>query len=202
MNPIDLLLDYAEDNIQITKILEALTCTSANDYINFECFETLGDVFLKFVYCDYLIHNYEDADEGDLNNLKSEFTSNLMLWKLGSTAFDIEEFIIKDELEYCPIENNIRKRGLDEQFMTTNLFIPNLLAKQSDSYRPTLMASKQIADTIEALIGMFLLNTGFVPAKNFIQKLGIKITTSNKCKYPFVNSIDKDLSYYQEKLRE
>ena len=75
--------------------------------------------------------------------------------------------------------------------MKTNLILPNQLPKTPTTYKPTTIASKQIADTIEALIGMFLLNTGFIPAKDFIQKLGINITTVNKINYPIITSVSQ-----------
>ena len=141
-NAINNLKDYSNNRLQLTKILEALTCSSANDFINFECFETLGDVFLKFVYCEYLLHNYENADEGDLNNLKSEFTSNLVLWKLGTSSFDIEEFIVKSDLDYCLWRS---EEVVDEEILNSDLANRLVLARGGRDELPKIrMVPKRV----------------------------------------------------------
>lgn len=64
-------------------ILQALTMSNANDGINLERLETIGDSFLKYAITTYLYCKYEDVHEGKLSHLRSKQVSNLNLYRLG-----------------------------------------------------------------------------------------------------------------------
>lgn len=64
-------------------ILQALTMSNANDGINLERLETIGDSFLKYAITDYLYTKYENIHEGKLSHLRSKQVSNLNLYRLG-----------------------------------------------------------------------------------------------------------------------
>lgn len=64
-------------------ILQALTMSNANDGINLERLETIGDSFLKFAITTYLYCTYENVHEGKLSHLRSKYVSNLNLYRLG-----------------------------------------------------------------------------------------------------------------------
>lgn len=64
-------------------ILQALTMSNANDGINLERLETIGDSFLKYAITTYLYCTYEDVHEGKLSHLRSRQVSNLNLYRLG-----------------------------------------------------------------------------------------------------------------------
>lgn len=64
-------------------ILQALTMSNANDGINLERLETIGDSFLKYAITDYLYSKYEYTHEGKLSHLRSKQVSNLNLYRLG-----------------------------------------------------------------------------------------------------------------------
>lgn len=64
-------------------ILQALTMSNANDGINLERLETIGDSFLKYAITTYLYCTYEDVHEGKLSHLRSKQVSNLNLYRLG-----------------------------------------------------------------------------------------------------------------------
>lgn len=64
-------------------ILQALTMSNANDGINLERLETIGDSFLKFAITTYLYCTYADIHEGKLSHLRSKYVSNLNLYRLG-----------------------------------------------------------------------------------------------------------------------
>lgn len=53
-------------------ILQALTMSNANDGINLERLETIGDSFLKYAITTYLYCVYEDVHEGKLSHLRSK----------------------------------------------------------------------------------------------------------------------------------
>lgn len=64
-------------------ILQALTMSNANDGINLERLETIGDSFLKYAITTYLYLTYENVHEGKLSHLRSKQVSNLNLYRLG-----------------------------------------------------------------------------------------------------------------------
>ncbi|RZF36221.1 hypothetical protein LSTR_LSTR008547 [Laodelphax striatellus] len=64
-------------------LLQALTMSNANDGINLERLETIGDSFLKFAITTYLYCMYETVHEGKLSHLQGRQVSNLNLYRLG-----------------------------------------------------------------------------------------------------------------------
>ncbi|XP_059612256.1 endoribonuclease Dcr-1 [Phlebotomus argentipes] len=104
-------------------ILQALTMSNANDGINLERLETIGDSFLKYAITTYLYCTYEDVHEGKLSHLRSKQVSNLNLYRLGrrkmlgesmiSTKFEPHDnwlppcYYIPKELEKALIEARI-----------------------------------------------------------------------------------------------
>ncbi|XP_018328603.1 endoribonuclease Dcr-1 isoform X2 [Agrilus planipennis] len=66
-------------------LLQALTMSNANDGINLERLETIGDSFLKYAITNYLYSKYENVHEGKLSHLRSKQVSNLNLYRLGKS---------------------------------------------------------------------------------------------------------------------
>ncbi|EYC01886.1 hypothetical protein Y032_0103g3522 [Ancylostoma ceylanicum] len=64
-------------------LLTALTTSNANDGINLERLETIGDSFLKYSVTDYLYHSHPDQHEGKLSFARSKEVSNCNLYRLG-----------------------------------------------------------------------------------------------------------------------
>ena len=101
-------------------LLQALTMSNANDGINLERLETIGDSFLKYAITNYLYSKYENVHEGKLSHLRSKQVSNLNLYKLGrrkclgeymiATKFDPHDnwlppcFYVPKELEEALID--------------------------------------------------------------------------------------------------
>lgn len=56
-------------------LLQALTMSNANDGINLERLETIGDSFLKYAITVYLYCTYENIHEGKLSHLRSKQVS-------------------------------------------------------------------------------------------------------------------------------
>ncbi|TPP57973.1 Endoribonuclease Dcr-1, partial [Fasciola gigantica] len=56
-------------------VLQALTMSSSNDFINLERMETIGDSFLKFVVTVHLYLCHPTAHEGKLSHLRSRIVS-------------------------------------------------------------------------------------------------------------------------------
>ena len=110
-------------------ILQALTMSNANDGINLERLETIGDSFLKYAITDYLYTKYENVHEGKLSHLRSKQVSNLNLYRLGkqknlgecmiATKFDPHDnwlppcFYVPKELEEALVDDNFPTNNLD-----------------------------------------------------------------------------------------
>lgn len=60
-------------------ILQALTMSNANDGINLERLETIGDSFLKYAITTYLYCTYDNIHEGKLSHLRSKQVSRIKL---------------------------------------------------------------------------------------------------------------------------
>lgn len=112
-------------------ILQALTMSNANDGINLERLETIGDSFLKYAITTYLYCTYENVNEGKLSYLRSKQVSNLNLYRLGrrkvlgesmiATKFEPHDnwlppcYFVPKELEQALIDAKVKKK----------LFFPN-----------------------------------------------------------------------------
>ena len=64
-------------------ILQALTMSNANDGVNLERLETIGDSYLKYAITNYLYCTFVQKHEGKLSYLRSKQVSNLNLYRLG-----------------------------------------------------------------------------------------------------------------------
>lgn len=104
-------------------LLQALTMSNANDGINLERLETIGDSFLKYAITAYLYCTHDNVHEGKLSHLRSKQVSNLNLYRLGklkmfgermiSTKFDPHDnwlppcYFIPHKLEKALIDASI-----------------------------------------------------------------------------------------------
>ncbi|XP_056646344.1 endoribonuclease Dcr-1 [Diorhabda sublineata] len=79
-------------------LLQALTMSNANDGINLERLETIGDSFLKYAITNYLYSKYENVHEGKLSHLRSKQVSNLNLYRLGRRKC-LGEFMIATKFD-------------------------------------------------------------------------------------------------------
>jgi endoribonuclease Dicer len=105
-------------------LLQALTMSNANDGINLERLETIGDSFLKYAITTYLYCTYENVNEGKLSYLRSKQVSNLNLYRLGkkkilgesmiATKFEPQDnwlppcYFVPKELEQALIDAKVR----------------------------------------------------------------------------------------------
>ncbi|XP_060537444.1 endoribonuclease Dcr-1 [Cylas formicarius] len=79
-------------------LLQALTMSNANDGINLERQETVGDSFLKYAITTYLYKTYENIHEGKLSHLRSKHVSNLNLYKLGKLK-NLAEYMVATKFD-------------------------------------------------------------------------------------------------------
>ncbi|GIY09706.1 endoribonuclease Dcr-1 [Caerostris extrusa] len=104
-------------------ILQALTMSNANDGINLERLETVGDSFLKYAITVYLFCMYPNIHEGKLSYLRSKQISNFNLYKLGKRK-GLGELMVASKFEpydnWLP-PNYIVPKGLEEALIESGI---------------------------------------------------------------------------------
>ncbi len=138
-------------------LLKALTLLNANDGFNLERLETIGDSFLKFATTAYLFYKCPKLDEGRLTDLRSVQNCNKNLFHIGLNK-GIEGLIVATKFE-----------------PKLNWLAPNYKTDQQNQRCQQSVSDKSIADSIEALIGAYLLSGGNESAIRFMQWLGLKV---------------------------
>lgn len=68
---------------ELRELFEAICTAKANDVVNLERYETLGDSFLKLIVSLYVYLKYPEYDEGKATILKSKLVSNKNLYYHG-----------------------------------------------------------------------------------------------------------------------
>ncbi|XP_011315268.1 endoribonuclease Dcr-1 [Fopius arisanus] len=140
-------------------ILQALTMSNANDGINLERLETIGDSFLKYAITTYLYCTYPVIHEGKLSHLRSKQVSNLNLYRLGRRKM-LGESMIATKFE--PHDNWLPPcyyvpRELEQVFIESG--VPSSLWNQVQdlhSLQPTIDISEmtQLIRDTEYKLGM------------------------------------------------
>ncbi|XP_073966397.1 endoribonuclease Dcr-1 [Choristoneura fumiferana] len=165
-------------------ILQALTMSNANDGINLERLETIGDSFLKFAITAYLYCAHPTVHEGKLSHMRSKQVSNLNLYRLGvrkrlgarmiASKFEPHDNWLPPAhrappAAHAPVDSEEAYNSPDPPPANTGCFIPyNLITQHS-------IPDKSIADCVEALIGAYLLECGPRGALLFMAWLGIRV---------------------------
>ncbi|KAK8970240.1 hypothetical protein KSP40_PGU017130 [Platanthera guangdongensis] len=155
------------------KMLEAITTRKCQEKFSLESFETVGDSFLKYVTTRYLFKTYQHYHQGLLTARRERMISNSILCRLGRSrqitgfirteAHEPKEWIIPGE--------NYNSTG---DHMPFTKALPNIY-----STGKRFIKTKVIADSVEALIGTYLISAGEVQALSFLKWLGLDI---NDCK--------------------
>ena len=168
-------------------LLQALTLSNASDGFDLERLETIGDSFLKQAITVYLFFTYPNIHEGKLSYLRSKQVSNYNLYKLGRRK-GLHELIVANKFE--PLETwlpphydsvvSLKKCISDSSNSSTVMFLSKLCGSKSqqqpsattaattnttttptfDKYKEHLVSDKSIADSVEAIIGAYLLHSG------------------------------------------
>ncbi|XP_041984261.1 endoribonuclease Dcr-1 [Aricia agestis] len=174
-------------------ILQALTMSNANDGINLERLETIGDSFLKFAITAYLYCAHPAVHEGKLSHMRSKQVSNLNLYRLGRNK-RLGARMIASKFEphdnwlppchrppptlHATSDPKDSAAIADAPHDSTGCFIPyNLITQHS-------IPDKSIADCVEALIGAYLLECGPRGALLFMSWLGIRVLPQHLLQLP------------------
>lgn len=154
---------------EITSLLTASTTKNAHDGFNMERLETMGDSFLKMISCIYLFLEYASYHEGRLSYLKDQQVSNRNLYQLAKVK-DIPSYISDHVLE--PTEPRFMPPGFRAKVRSSTGVDPvdgGLCPRTMQAVR-----DKSVADVVEALIGLILLETNARGAQQFMEFMGLK----------------------------
>ena len=175
-------------------VLQALTTTHSKDVFNLERLEMLGDTFLKLAVSLHLYCTYREKGEGKLTQRKIRQISNLALFRAakktslsgfqqstelardvwcptgcqkssaesGVTAMEVVEVMYSSE----PPEKEVDDAGNEED---------QGLGSRRDKAKTQEIADKSVADSMEALIGAYLICCGYTGALRFMKFLGLKV---------------------------
>ena len=173
-------------------LLQALTPKSANDAINLERLELLGDSLLKIASSVSLLNARPDAHEKKLSSSRTRRVSNLKLYVQAKRKDFCGRICSNDILTGSESDSALdRMRYLPSGYVlkpdcSTNQ-LPNILRSENIDtikseeikYLYHRFSDKMAADCMEALIGACTVAGGVEGGLKFIDCLSIGITLSN-----------------------
>ena len=199
-------------------VLKALTTTHSGDAFDMERLEMLGDAFLKLAVSLHLFWTYQDKDEGKLTRRRENQISNLALLRaaLKKSLAGYQQCILLAHDNWCPTGWQISEippeaitgsgdkpieivndtSGAADEEMEVDVASGGgsvgADVKATD-YNTQVIADKSVADSIEALIGAYLISCGYLGALRFMKFLGLKVLPEN--------IDDDDLGRYAENCK-
>ncbi|KAL8145327.1 dicer-like protein 4 isoform X2 [Apium graveolens] len=168
--------------VSASRVLEALTTENCNEHFSLERLEVLGDAFLKFAVGRRLFLLHDAIDEGQLTRKRSNVVNNSNLLKL-ATASRLQVYIRDQSFDPCQffalgrpclvvcsveMEKSIHLSHSDKVTTSTDT---DLRCTKSHHW----LHKKTIADVVEALVGAFIVDSGFKGATSFLKWVGIQV---------------------------
>ncbi|XP_010323151.2 dicer-like protein 4 isoform X1 [Solanum lycopersicum] len=192
--------------LAIDHVLEALTTENCHESFSLERLEVLGDAFLKFAVGRHLFLLHDAFDEGQLTRKRSNAVNNSNLYMVAirknlqayirDQSFEPDHFYVLGRP--CPVTCNKQ----------TEKNIHGLCGSGTDGVKTEVRCSKYhhwlrkktIADIVEALVGAFVVDSGFKAAIAFLKWIGIhtdfkepqlkSICSASKVFMPLADEID------------
>ena len=177
-------------------LLQALTPKGANDSVNLERLELLGDSFLKLSTSIFLVNSRKNDHEGRLSSARSRRISNLKLFfqaarkniigkilanDLTMGADSIEGSSKLDRLKWIP--SGFMLKSLAPELSLPDKIVEDgnlsLLSDEVKKYFYRRITDKTIADCMEALIGACTVAAGIEGGLKLIKWLDIDIMLPN-----------------------
>ncbi|KAI6147431.1 hypothetical protein BKA82DRAFT_4153541 [Pisolithus tinctorius] len=147
-------------SIPTSLLIPAITAPAADDHINYQRLESLGDAVLKFVVAVNLMAQYPLWPEGYLTQRKDQTVNNGRLAK-AATKVALYKWIIRTKFtprKYTPLY-------LTEPIDVSRMEVPpseEPVAESGKSNNETeQLSTKMLADVVESLIGAAYLHGGF-----------------------------------------
>ena len=176
-------------------LLQALTPKAANDSINLERLELLGDSLLKISSSIYLLNKLSNAHEGKLSSARSRRISNLKLYSQAKRKNILGRILSNDILMGSDSKSALERLRFSppgyiilkpESSSTSSpyLLCPENINTQAEErkYLYHKFSDKMAADCMEALIGACTVSGGIEGGLKFMEWLDIGITMPNNLK--------------------
>ena len=175
-------------------VLQAITTTHSEDAFNLERLEMLGDSFLKLAVSIHLFCTYSDKDEGKLTRRKKNQISNLALYRAAAKK-SVGEYLQSTQLArdvWCPtgcqfgdlppsrttgsqameVDSGDTVEAMEVEGKKTKVTATEHARQKCNTQ---MIADKSIADSIEGLIGAYLIDCGYLGALRFMNFLGLEV---------------------------
>ncbi|XXG64625.1 hypothetical protein AAC387_Pa05g2523 [Persea americana] len=170
--------------ITANHVLEALTTEKCLERFSLERFEVLGDSFLKYAVSRHLFLSNQALDEGQLTNRRSSIVNNSHLYELAIKS-NLQVYIRDEWFDPCYffalgrrctlICNEDTEKAIhieqDSGNIKNGADIDNVKCNRCHHW----LHRKTVADVVEALIGAFIVDSGFTAATAFLRWLGIQV---------------------------
>ncbi|KAJ4883537.1 Dicer-like protein 4 [Raphanus sativus] len=156
------------------RVLEALTTEKCQERFSLERLEVLGDAFLKFAVSRHLFLHHDRLDEGELTRRRSNAVNNSNLFRL-ATRRNLQVYIRDqafDPTQFFAFAHPCRVT-CDEVAMKEVHSLDTCEIRCSKGHH--WLHKKTIADVVEALVGAFLVDSGFKGAIGFLKWIGINV---------------------------
>lgn len=173
-------------NIPLSLLITAVTAPVAQDDINYQRLETLGDAVLKFVVSIYLISTYPLWHEGYLTKRKDHAVSNSRLAKEAIRLF-LYKWIVRDRFTPRKFVPQYSAQGNVDSDFAEDEFAEDRAGEVDED-----LSTKMLADVVESLIGAAYLHGGFNLGIECVRLFGLGIDPSGW--QPLEIYIDKALS--------
>ncbi|KAG4930061.1 hypothetical protein JHK86_047022 [Glycine max] len=168
--------------ISALRVLEALTTEKCQERFSLERLEVLGDAFLKFAVARHFFLMHDSLHEGDLTKRRSNAVNNSNLFKLAikrnlqvyicDQTFDPTQFYALGRP--CPrLCSNETKESI--HFCLNSVKEQGKVTETQCNKNHHWLHRKTIADVVEALVGAFLVDSGFKAAIAFLSWIGIQV---------------------------
>ncbi|PWA74613.1 dicer-like 4 [Artemisia annua] len=168
--------------VSADRVLEALTTERCNERFSLERLEVLGDAFLKFAVGRHVFLVNDSLDEGILTRKRSNMVNNSHLFRL-ALSNNLQVYIRDQPFEpshfypfgrRCPVTCTDSTKFNIHSSHESNLKTGENTDVICDKGHHWLQ-KKTVADIVEALVGAFLVDSGFKAAIAFLRWIGIPV---------------------------
>ncbi|KAH7859943.1 hypothetical protein Vadar_007343 [Vaccinium darrowii] len=169
------------EEVTTNRVLEALTTEKCNEWFSLERLEVLGDAFLKFAVGRHLFLLHDTLDEGQLTRKRSNLVSNSNLCKLATKSklqvyirdqsFDPRQFFALGRP--CSVLCSQETASIVHSHGNCLTNGSNIEIRCNRNHH--WLHKKTIADVVEALVGAFIVDSGFKAAAAFLKWVGIQV---------------------------
>ncbi|XP_068345228.1 dicer-like protein 4 [Pyrus communis] len=165
------------------RVLEALTTEKCQERLSLERLEILGDAFLKFAVGRHFFLRHGSLDEGGLTRKRSNVVNNSNLFKLAMRS-NLQVYIRDQPFEPsqffalgrpCPRICNEETVGAIHSHDLSGDVNHTSASEVRCSKGHHWLYKKTIADVVEALVGAFVVDSGFIAATAFLKWIGIQV---------------------------